>query len=265
MFLVISNYSKSQYLQIYVSPIGEDSHDGLGIEAPKRTIESALDKVKSIRNATDEKIKISLLPGTYYLENTIEVKAEVGPVSIESLQPGTVIIKGSKIITGRWERYSDKIMKLKTDVAISPYAQLYIDGAEQILARYPNFDSTASHYNGYASDAISPERVKQWSHPEGAIVHAMHSGEWGDFHYVIKEVDKKGKIKFEGGHQNNRPSPMHKNYRMVENVFEELDAPGEWYFDKNKSVLYLYPLGKIDFSKALVEVSALNQLLGLPI
>lgn len=260
LFLLISNYSNSQNLQIFVSPTGNDQNDGLLINYPKRTIPSAIGQIQSIRNASDEKIKIILLPGTYYLESPIEVKAETGPVSIESHQPGTVSIKGSKVITGHWEAFSGNIVKLKTDMAIFPYSQIYIDGVEQILARYPNYDSTASHFDGYAPDAISPDRIKQWSHPEGAIVHAMHSGEWGDFHYVIKEVNKKGEVKLDGGHQNNRPSPMHKKYRMVENVFEELDAPGEWYYDKNELMLYLFPLESTDLSKGLVEVSALNQL-----
>lgn len=34
---------------------------------------------------------------------------------------------------------------------------------------------------------------------------------------------------------------MHHTYRMVENIFEELDAEGEWYFDKETHTLYFYP------------------------
>ena len=47
---------------------------------------------------------------------------------------------------------------------------------------------------------------------------------------------------------------------MVENVFEELDAPGEWYFDKKKSTLYVFPFEDTDVARAKIEVSALNHL-----
>ena len=46
---------------------------------------------------------------------------------------------------------------------------------------------------------------------------------------------------YEGGWQNNRPMGMHTEYRFVENIFEELDAPGEWYLDAKTHTLYFYP------------------------
>ena len=36
--------------------------------------------------------------------------------------------------------------------------------------------------------------------------------------------------------------PMHKQHRFVENIFEELDAPGEWFYDTGTKTIYLYPL-----------------------
>lgn len=58
----------------------------------------------------------------------------------------------------------------------------------------------------------------------------MHRGRWGGFHYLIYGIDAKGELMLSGGHQNNRPSSMHPELRMVENIFEELDSEGEWYF-----------------------------------
>ncbi|ULT43447.1 hypothetical protein KRR40_08445 [Niabella defluvii] len=70
----------------------------------------------------------------------------------------------------------------------------------------------------------------------------MHGGEWGGFHYRITGVNATGILQMEGGWQNNRPSKLHPDKRFVENVFEELDAPGEWFLDKEKKLLYFYPL-----------------------
>jgi len=89
----------------------------------------------------------------------------------------------------------------------------------------------------------------------------MHGGEWGDFHYVISAIDKKGEPILEGGHQNNRPSGLHKEYRMVENVYEELDSPGEWYFDESVSTLYFWPPQEMDLKTATIEVPVLKHLI----
>ena len=43
----------------------------------------------------------------------------------------------------------------------------------------------------------------------------------------------------------------------IENVFEELDAPGEWYLDKDKGILYLMPEEGVSLEDALIEVPQL--------
>ncbi len=119
--------------------------------------------------------------------------------------------------------------------------RLYINGKLQILARYPNYDSSARFYHGTAADALSPQRIKSWKHPEGAIVHALHRAEWGGYHYIITGVDDKGNAILEGGWQNNRQMGLHAEHRFVENVREELDAPNEWYYDATEHTLYYKP------------------------
>ena len=83
-------------------------------------------------------------------------------------------------------------------------------------------------------------------------MHAMHSGEWGGFHYLATGVDDNGELILSGGYQNNRPSKMHGKYRMVENVFEELDEAGEWYLDKDYKLFY-WPTEGTDLANTLVE------------
>ncbi|WP_339838054.1 hypothetical protein [uncultured Maribacter sp.] len=63
----------------------------------------------------------------------------------------------------------------------------------------------------------------------------------------------------EGGWQNNRPSEMHPRYRFIENVYEELDTPQEWYFNKAERILYYYPEGNIDIKKAKIKVVRLKK------
>jgi hypothetical protein len=54
---------------------------------------------------------------------------------------------------------------------------------------------------------------------------------------------------------------MHKDFRMVENIFEELDAPGEWFHDAKTQTLYYQPEPAIDLDKAEIEVVRLRHLI----
>ena len=187
-FCILS--SSASTITIYISPVGNDLSDGYDISSPKRTIIAALEQIRKSIEKKDTN-RLVLLPGEYFLQHPIVISPGYDPLIIEASIPGSVIIKGSKIVQGSWKKHKGEIMKLKLDFEISPYAQVYINGIQQRLSRYPNYDSAASHYNGFAPDAIDPKRVMKWKHPEGGIIHAMHRGEWGGFHYEIKQASKK--------------------------------------------------------------------------
>lgn len=138
---------------------------------------------------------------------------------------------------------------------------LVADGQLRHMARYPNFDEKAVRFNGTSAQATAPERVKKWKNPTGGYLHAMHNHDWGDFHYSITGKNKKGELEMEGGWQNNRQSGLHPDNRMVENIFEELDAPGEWYYAAGEHTLYYYPLEGENVSKVLFESPQLKHLI----
>lgn len=138
---------------------------------------------------------------------------------------------------------------------------LVADGQLRHMARYPNFDEKAVRFNGTSAQATAPERVKKWKNPIGGYLHAMHNHDWGDFHYRITGKNKKGELEMEGGWQNNRQSGLHPDNRMVENIFEELDAPGEWYYAAGEHTLYYYPLEGENVSKVLFESPQLKHLI----
>lgn len=205
-------------------------------------------------------VKIKLSAGTYYLQDTIKLdNSSAYKLSIVGDDKGKTIISGASKLLLNWQKHNDNIYKTKVD--ITDIDQLYITGEKQVRARYPNFKANAKVFNGYAADALSPERTKHWEKPEGAYVHALHKGRWGGMHYEIIGKKQDGSWDLKGGFQNNRPSPLHVKYRFVENVFEELDAPKEWFFDVNTQTLYFYPdqlaINKID----TIEVPRLKHLI----
>lgn len=251
----------SNTTEIYVSPSGDDSNSGTQ-EMPVRTIEKAFDKAKTINKTTTKPITINLQKGDYRLSKPLLITPQLNDLSIVGEGVDKVSIKGSKILKTNWKNYKKNIWVTTVPVDID-FNQLFVNDEKQIIARYPNFDEDGGYWHGFAADAISQERVSKWENPTGGFVHAMHKGRWGGFHYEITGVDKNGELKLIGGHQNNRPSPMHPKFRMVENILEELDGEKEWYFDKTKRKLYLWAEDEIDLNTALVEVTTLKHLIEL--
>lgn len=225
------------------------------------TIHEAIEKAGKLRaSGNDQHIAIKISPGEYYLTKPISIGVSLSNLTIEGTSLSEVRIKGSKPLQLTWDKWDENIYVAKLDQQTN-FDQFLVDGKPQILARYPNYDESAHYWNGSASDAIAVERVKSWKQPEGAIFHALHKGRWGGFHFEITGVNDDGTPILEGGHQNNRPNASHLEYRMVENVFEELDSPGEWYFDEAKNLLYYYPLENVDLSTAAFEVAILQKLI----
>lgn len=200
--------------------------------------------------------------GTYYLKRPLVLHPEDSNLTIKAANPRKAVISGARLLNLKWVPWRDGMMKASVPEG-TRMDSLFIDGKLQRMARYPDARPGDDIFNGYASDAVSPERMARWQHPETGILHALHMSRWGGMHYKILGKKADGSAALEGGWQNNRPSAPHQTYRFVENIFEELDAPGEWFLDEEASVLYIYPEEGIDLSRARVEVTGLERLLEL--
>ena len=245
--------------KIFVSANGNDKNQGT-IQQPIKTLEAA---VKNALTHKGKDVVIEIKNGTYALANTIDISADnylVNSLTIRPYLNEKVIVTGSKKISLQWQLYKDGIVKAPLDIATPP-DQLFINGQSLHMARYPDYDSTARVFNGTAADAIGDEKVKSWAYPAGGYIHALHQGEWGGFHFKITGKDDNGKLLYEGGWQNNRPAPMNKEHRFVENIFEELDAPGEWFYDQKSKTIFLYPPTGTNLKKALFTISSLTDLI----
>lgn len=256
--IVVFSGCQNEAIAIYVSPSGNNTYNGLK-EKPFKTLKKALEKAKSIQRDENERITVHLLQGDYHLSSTLVITPELNNINIVGEGVDKVTIKGSKIIDTKWESFNENIWVTDIDTSLD-FNQLFINGEKQILARYPNYDENGGYWQGYAADAIDKERISNWENPKGGFVHAMHRGRWGGFHYEIIAVKEDGELALKGGHQNNRPSPMHEKYRMVENIFEELDSDKEWYLDKTNHKLYVWK-GDKDLTAAKIEVSVLKHLI----
>lgn len=248
--------------EIHVAPGGSDLNSG----APGKALATLAAAQRVARQfAGKEAVTVVLEDGIYYLPEPLRFGPEdsgtAATPQIWAAAPGAKpVISGGVLLGLDWQPLKNGIFQAKVPPGLET-DQIFVNGERQILARYPNFNPQERIFNGYAADAISPERARTWSDPAGGFLHAMHPAQWGGFSYVITGRNADGKVTYEGGWQGNRASQPHEKYRMVEGILEELDAPGEWFLNRKTDTLYFYPPQGLDLKTAKVEAVRLRHLI----
>ena len=248
--------------ELFVSPRGNDANTGTR-HRPLRTIAAAQKAARALGRGAP--VSVQLRAGVYYLSETWVLSpedsgTEQNPVTWSAYEGEEAVISGGLCLRLDWKPYRDGVMVARTPPGLVT-DQLFVNGRRQSMARYPNYDSTSQYFDGWSPDAFDKARAARWSDPRGAYIHAMHRSLWGDFHYRVTGKTAEGDVVYEGGWQNNRRMGMHARYRFVENVFEELDAPGEWFLNGATSSLYFYPPPDLDVKTATIEAVRLAHLL----
>lgn len=102
--------------------------------------------------------------------------------------------------------------------------------------------------------------TKMWSNPQTGVLHAYHSNGWGGWMWSIRSVHYENQsILFErGGYQEARGGGMGSNPFYVENIFEELDAEKEWFYDSKAGLLYFIPDNETDVTSPSTEIVGTN-------
>jgi len=253
--------------RIYISTKGSDRNRGT-LGSPYATVEAALRTVEKYQHGKNTQgVEILFMEGTYQLDKPIQLSAGISgtrkqPLRIKAADGAQVTLSGAKTLDLSWEQGDHGIWKAKVPKGTS-FQSLYANDSQLVRARYPNYDPVVLPFQGYAADALSPERVATWKNPKGGIVHALHAGRWGGFHYQITGKDGSSTVELEGGQQNNRPSKMHETYRFVENIFEELDTFQEWYLDEEQAILYYMPTKGINPNQLKFVAPQLENLISL--
>lgn len=189
--------------------------------------------------------RIGLESGTYRLSRPLVLDEKVSgtpkaPFVLAAAPGARAILSGSVDLTALvWTRWKNGIWQ--TRLSGRRFQRLWL--GKQLLhrARYPNYDPAKLTFGGTAADAIAPERIARWKYPAGGVFYALHASLWGGVYQKIKGKNADGTLAFGPVVGNNRISPPHPVARMVENIFEELDSPGEWYLDGKAGLLYYMP------------------------
>jgi hypothetical protein len=223
--------------------------------------------------------------------------SQAAPVTWQAVKEGTVTVSGGARLTCEWKPYRDGIFVCDLPAAMDgklKFSELYVNGKRQTRARFPNGDSHVPQPAGYilTKGALPewqkpPEKphtemyydpatfsTKEWAHPEEAVVSCFErisfdkvpfwNGQWH-----VRGIDRSRNaiLLGEGGHQQllwhymqaYHPGIYPDMPFYVENVFEELDAPGEWYLDTRAGKLYYMPAPGVDLKSVVVEAALLQR------
>ena len=130
---------------------------------------------------------------------------------------------------------------------------------------YPYWDSDVPMGLYFDSTALK----HTWSHPETGILHTFQSQNWGGWQFQIAALNRSdphmSTLHFSrGGFQEARGSnSIGSRPFYVENIYEELDNPNEWFLDESTSTLYLYPDNKTNINAVHVVGTASDFVLNI--
>ncbi len=239
---------------LHVNSMGSDTNPGTQ-EKPLATLYGARDAVRTL--ARTDVIQVLIAGGTYYLDEPLRLMSiDSGtpnvPIKWQAMAGETVRLVGGRRLIPSWKQHTDRIWKTDVPAGVD-IEQLFLNEQPQVLARYPNYAPEQRYYNGAGA---TWERMKNWKHPETAYIHALHSAKWGSGHIVIQQDEFGQPVERMTGIDTTTQgskATLSNDLRFVENVFEELDAPREWFFDKETRTLYYQPAPGEDLHTAKVE------------
>ncbi len=256
----------------------------VGPATPLKTLEVALDEVAKIRTA-DVKTPLALrvAPGDYAPGKTLEITpahaaTNFGPLVIFAAdfakKPhiiGGLPLKGWKKVRfhGRDDVWVTDATALKKK---APRIILY-NGKKMPIARWPNLEAAGNPYKGgfvkvgkiepkdakpYEDELWrSPEDVRKWAHPEEgtAIIFPRHY--YGTQSAKIVGVSNRI-IRLERKHNALHGLHIYDMWHVV-NIAEELDLPGEWYFDSREEKIYFITPDGADPNRAAISATMRSQ------
>jgi parallel beta-helix repeat protein len=277
-WLSITVWAAPPPVTLYVSPKGNDTASGLKPETPVATIAQAMTLARAARKGSPDGYKIVLRGGTYYLPATVafgpeDSGTEQVPTRLVPFAGEPVRLVAGRSLTG-FTPWKDHILQLDLNTLGMQgvvFRQLFFNRQRQVMARTPNFDPADPHAGKWAAVEApvvkesrkdfqyAPGDMKPWSDISQAEVFMFHSYNYYATIVPLVSIDPDKRIAHLGQNTYDIIQGGGAERYYVQNVLEELDAPGEWYLDRKTSILYFYPPAGLE--GALVEVPTSDNLI----
>lgn len=264
LFATLGAAHAAEPASFYASPSGSDSADGAEA-TPFRSVTRAIEAARSHAPA-----RIILRGGTYVLDEPVVLDARDSGLTVESYPGETPILSGARRIEG-WQPDAGGRWKAKAPAV--DFRQLYVDGRRAVRARgnCPEGVERFGDLEYIDADAghIFPDAaIAEWRNPADIEFHYLVV--WAHMICKVESVERTGDGRArvhmqrpwfflaskKEGVQAGLPT-------YIENAFELLDEPGEWYLDRREGWVYYMPREGEDLGKSIVTVPVLETLVRL--
>lgn len=284
-------WASEEAIEIHVSVSGEST--GTGSEKnPVDSLENARKLVlKRKLEKPDVPINVIFHGGTYRFTSGVKMTdadsgSEKGPITYMAADGEKVYFKGSSEIdlskiklvedakilaklprTSRGkvgyidlaEQGFENLRQMPTETSMYythsayEYAEIYLDGNQQTMARWPNGENGYTQMASVVSKGgtgvkgvggifeTKDYRLMNWVDAKDAWIVGFLNYDWAYDRIPIKSIDvEKKQITLKHGSIYGLSMSHSYRYAII-NLLEELDVPGEYYIDHDKNILYYYP------------------------
>ncbi|HEX2999841.1 MAG TPA: right-handed parallel beta-helix repeat-containing protein, partial [Armatimonadota bacterium] len=270
-------------LSLYVSPNGDDTSTGTapmpraataaGRVGPFATLQRAQTELRALKAAgkLPEGAVVYVRGGIYPLAQTLAFGPEdsgtaTHPILYRPYLNEKPILAGARIING-FHPYKGGILRCDLKAAglgTLRFHQLFFRGERMTLARTPNADPKDPHGGAWAHvmgeiGAGNKREFKygdpvtgMWARPQEGEICLFPSYDWAWNILPLKSVDRE-KQTITLGRDASYPLRVGDRY-FVQNLFEALDSPGEWYLDTQTATLYFWPPAALIGGQVLAPV-----------
>jgi Right handed beta helix region len=229
----------------YVAPNGNDANNGTSSSTPWRTIARVNQSTYALQPGDQILFKSG---GTYRGQLIVGSDGTSSqPIRVGAYGSGDApILSGSELVTN-WTVHQGNIWKANAPAGMK---HLYVNGALQTIARYPNtgwlrndqggptsiYDNALSQANGYWNGAEVVVRSSNWSYDVATITN--YTSKTLTFPTIYYDLTT-----YDWGY-------------FLRNKLSELDMAGEYYFDPISGQVYLWAPANANPNTLTIEASA---------
>lgn len=266
-----------------------------GTDGPMRTLERARDEIRALRKERRARgaVTVFLRGGYYRIEQTFLLAGEDSGkrrdlVTYRSFEGEKAILTGGKAIA-MWEPVRDEAIlrrlpaEARTQVmqadlrkqGIRDFGELksrgfgrpiqpaglevFFQDRPMVMARWPNKDWAliAGAPKGPDGGLFTYEgdRPARWTDARDIWLHGYWGYDWADTREKVASINQSGReIATVPPHGAYGYKPGKRYYAF--NLLEELDAPGEWYLDRDTSMLYFWPPAPLSEGRVFASLCA---------
>ncbi|MCF7707870.1 MAG: right-handed parallel beta-helix repeat-containing protein [Verrucomicrobia bacterium] len=271
-FALVFFVSGAGALDIYVSPEGDDNWSGRlsepraeGGDGPLATLQGARDRIRALREESADigVVRVIVKDGHYSLSEPLVLKprdsGERGaPVVYMAEDGASPMFSGGRRIDG-FEPYKGGVWRARIPAVAAGdwyFEQLFVNGKRATRARAPNgfyyymvnvrerrvSDQTADAPEAEQTVTVRPADIaslKDLSRQELQDVNMVVYHKWDNTRRFIDELGADGASIITSGRRMKSWNPWLRGTRFhLENYLQALDAPGEWFLDRDGFVYY---------------------------